>query len=212
MAARGRYRHRLGRVHRPPSRRDAGAGYIRRAAGAGLFAGIHARRLALRLVLRGAFPVRRGDARPRACRQPAVPVHRLGACGLGVIPAHRALVGAALGGGGGEEGVHHHAHRRCGLADRHHPAVPRHRHIRHKRHHRGGASGRHRSRDDYGVRAADIHGRDGQVGAIPLPCVAARRDGRSHARQRADTRRHDGRRGRLSGSAHAAPCSSLRPS
>ena len=46
-------------------------------------------------------------------------------------------------------------------------------------------------------RAAAVRRHDRQVGPVPAARVAARRDGGSHAGQRPDPRRHDGRRRRL---------------
>ena len=48
-----------------------------------------------------------------------------------LVPAHRALLGAALGGGGGEESLHHDARRRRRPPHRHHPVLGRDRHLQH---------------------------------------------------------------------------------
>ena len=49
--------------------------------------------------------------------------------------------------------------------------------------------------------SAPVHGRHGQVGAVPAAHVAAGRDGRAHAGLRADPCRHDGDRRRVHGRA-----------
>ena len=51
---------------------------------------------------------------------------------------------------------------------------------------------------------AAVHGRDGQVGAVPAAHLAARRDGRPDAGLRADPRRHHGDRRRVHGGAAVA--------
>ena len=54
---------------------------------------------------------------------------------------------------------------------------------------------------------APLHGRDGQVGAVPAPHLASRRHGGPDAGLGADPRRHDGDRRRLHG---GAPVAALR--
>ena len=149
----------------------------------GLLHRVHARRAALRLVLRVPRPVRRSHARPRAGRQPRLPLLSLGARGPGVVPADRLLAREAPGGRGGQEGLRHHANRRRGAAHRHHPALPGHGHLRHQRRHP-----RRRERGGHGADLAGyrqprdvprVPGRDGQVGPVPVPRLAARRHGRA---------------------------------
>ena len=139
------------------------------------FLELHGRGPSLRLVLRRARAVRRGNAGAGAGGQPAVPLHRLGAGGDVLLPAHRLLVRAAPGGGGGEEGLRHHAHRGRGPAHRTAAAVQGDRHLRDLGHLRGGgwsvAGGHHR------LGAAHLPGGNGEVGAVPAAHVAAGRDG-----------------------------------
>ena len=101
----------------------------------------------------------------------------------------------------GKEGVPHQPDRRLGLPAWH---VPRVLHVRHARFSRGGGRGRrHAARDRRVRRAVDrvpaaLHGRGGEERADSAPCLAAGCDGRADARVRADPRRHDGDRRRLS--------------
>ena len=65
-------------------------------------------------------------------------------------------------------------------------------------------------RDDDHLPAA-LHGRDGQVGAVPAAHLAAGRDGRPDPGLRAHPRRDHGHRRRVHGGAPVAACSSKRP-
>ncbi len=111
----------------------------------------------------------------------------------------------AVGCGRSDQGVPDHPRRRRGAAARHRGALDRDRD--------GLLRGAARQRRPHpGVRAGRGHGlpgdrSDGQVRAVPAPCVAARCDGRPHAGLGAHPCRHDGGRGRLP---RRAPLAALR--
>ena len=64
--------------------------------------------------------------------------------------------------------------------------------VQHDRRLRGGAGRNDERGGDHCRRAAAVPGGDGEVGADSLPRLAARRDGRPDAGERADTRGYDG--------------------
>ena len=155
-----------------------------------------------RLVLRRAFALRRGNARPRPRRQPALPVHRLGACRAWLIPAHRPLVERRSAAEAAKKAFITTRIGDVGLL------IGIILLFRATAHSTSAKSSRWRKQAQ-SVRARSPHPRcccswaRWAVRAVPLPCVAPRRNGGSHARQRAHTRRHDGSRRSLSRSAHA---------
>ena len=100
-----RYADILGRHRRPAVGVHARPRYLRGAPRSGVLDRVHEGRASHRLVLRRPRPVRRGDAHAGPGGQSDLPVPRLGACGSGLVPAHRILVGEEIGRGGGEEGV-----------------------------------------------------------------------------------------------------------
>ncbi len=143
-----------------------------------------------------------------------------GGCRPGVVPADRLLVYAPLGGGRRAQSVRRQRHRRLRSDARHLPASSR----------RFGTlalqqPSSHRARcsavsptsvasvdaTDYRHRAAAVRRGGGQVGAVAAACLAARRDGRPDAGQRADPRGDDGDGGRLSGGARAGHLLSASP-
>jgi hypothetical protein len=63
---------------------------------------------------------------------------------------------------------------------------------------------------DGGLRCCPVHGRDGQVGAIPAAHLAAGRDGRPDPGVGADPCRHHGDGGRVHGGAACRRCSNMR--
>ena len=209
----GRTRHRLG-----VQDRHADGGDVRRrhdglGARARLFHRLHARgrqppallRLPQRLHLRHADA---GDV-----RQPRADVLRLGGRRPLLLSADRLLVHQAGGQRGGHQGVRRQPRRRLRLRARHLRAVRgvQHRQPRPAFRRRAPAwpgknvrvprlPGRH---PDDAVPAA-VHGRHGQVGAVPAAHLAARRHGGPDARLGADPRRDHGHRRRVHGGAPVA--------
>ncbi len=176
-------------------RADGRDRHRRRHLRAGLLARLHARRRPARLVLRGPVAVHRGDARVRARRQPPADVRVVGDHGAVLVPADRVLVRARGPARRGDEGVPHHPRRRPRVPVRAVGRVGAGRVVRARPGHRVASRVGRRRGDPCGHRLPDRG--DGQVGADRPARVAARRDGRPHARLGAHPRRDDGRGRRL---------------
>ena len=132
--------------------------------------------------------------------------------GLAVLSADRLLVREALGQRRGDQGLRRQPRRRFRLRARHLPRLSADRFGRLRSDLRRRARPcrqdhpflRHRlGRADDRLPAA-VHGRDGQVGAVPAAHLAARRDGGPDAGLRAHPRRDHGDRRRVHGGAAVA--------
>ena len=152
------------------------------------------------------------DAGARHRRQSGADVLRLGGRGARELSPDRVLVSQAGSQRRRDQGLHRQPRRRFRLRARHFrplhdDEVDRSRH----RVRAGAGAGRqdHQFLRLAGRRAdadlpAAVHGRDGQVGAIPAAHLAAGRDGRPDAGLRADPCRHHGDRRRVHGGAALA--------
>ncbi len=181
-----------------------------------LFDRLHARRRRLLALLRMAQPVHLRDAGAGARRQHVADVRRLGRRRAVLVRADRVLVQGAGEHDGRQQGVHREPRRRPGVRDCalqfvRRPAGGR-------TSDAGDARGRtvraaaagsaYRFRRIFigppagGIRhAADVYRRDRQVGADSAVRLAARRDGGSDSRERADPCGDDGDGGHLHGGA-----------
>ena len=200
----GLHRDPHGHVRRSDHAGDAVLRDARRDAGDGLLDQLHARRPALRLVLRDHLALRRVDADAGARGQPAAALLRVGAGRALLDAADRLLQRQAVGRRSGEEGVHHDAHRRCRAAHRHHHPVHADTHLQHPADPAHGRSGRHQQQVAHRRRDLHVRRRLRQVGAVPAARLAAGRDGGPDARVGADPRGDHGRRRRLPGRPYAA--------
>ena len=167
----------------------AGRGHHRLVARPRLFDRLHGARPAPAALLRLSVAVHLRHADAGDGRQPRPAVLRLGGRRPRLLPADRLLVQAAVGQRRGDQGLRRQPRRRLRLRARHlRRLLPvqlgRLRHDLRQRAER-------RRHDDplprLGSRRADgrlpaaVHGRDGQVGAVPAAHLAARRDGRPDA-------------------------------
>ena len=159
------------------------------------------------LLFRRAVAVHVRDALARDRRQLRPDVLRLGRRRPRLLPAHRLLVSPASGELSRDQGVRRQPRRRFRLRARHlrrFLRFPR-RQLRHglrcsPREAKPDADRLRLSggRADRDLPAA-LHGRDGQIGAVPAPHLATRRDGRPDAGLRTHPRRHHGDGGRVHG-------------
>ncbi len=135
-------------------------------------------------------------AGPRRQLRPAD--RRLGLRRLRLLRADQLLVPARDGDQGGDEGLRDQRRRRHRPRPRRLPDLPRARHLRLRRRLRPGAGGlRTRRVDGHGDLPAAAGRRLRQVGADPLPHLAAGRDGGPDPGLLADPRGDDGHRRRL---------------
>ena len=194
-----------GHLRRPDHPRDARLRHLRRLDGDDLLDRIHARRPALRLVLRHRLALHRLDARAGSGGQPADALLRLGARRTLFDAPDRLLQRQAVRRRSLEKGLHHDARRRRRAADRHHDPVlaDAGAHLQHPQD-PGVRRGR-RDQSHLADRRGALHLRRGgrQVGAVPAARLAAGRDGGPDAGVGADPRGDDGRRRRVSRRPHA---------
>ena len=208
----GRARRVLGAAHRHADRCDAGGRQHGLGARAPLLHRLHARGRQPPALLRLSLHVHLRHAGAGDERQLPAAVLRLGGRGPRLLPADRLLVSEARGQCRRHQGLRRQPGGRFRLRARHL------RHLRRVRHHRlrcrvpGGAR---RGRQAHGVpgppvghadRAvpAAVHGRHGQVGAVPPAHLAARRHGGPHPGLGADPCRHHGDGRRVHGGAAVA--------
>ncbi len=128
LARPGRLPARRGHPGRRHDRGDADGGLHRQLPGAPVLGGLHARRPALRALLRLPGLLHLLDAGHRAGEQPVLPVRVLGAGGPGQLPADRLLLPQALGGQRQQEGLPDQPRRRLRLLAGHPDLLHRHRH------------------------------------------------------------------------------------
>ncbi len=134
------------------------------------------------------------------------PLRRVGGRGPLLVPPDRLRLPEELRGRRRQEGLRRQPDRRLRLHPRH---LRRLRALRHARlrqglHRGGGGPGPVRAVSDARL-PLPLRRRLRQVGAVPAPRLAARRDGRPHARLGPDPRRHDGDGRRLHGGALQRP-------
>ena len=184
---------------------------LRRHAGADLLARLHEGRAALRLVLRRPLALHRLDADAGAGRQLPAALHRLGGRGHLLLPAHRlTTTSAARRPRPRRRRSSRRASATCSCSSASScsgakPAPSTCQEIFHM------AEEGELRQDLPDVATLFLFG--GAVGksrAVPVPRLAAGRDGGPDARLRADPRRDDGRGRRLPRRAHACPCSRRR--
>src|SRR6185503_10166735 len=192
-----------GRARRRRLHPDADPGRAGVVPGAGVLARLPRRRAAalVRPLLRLPVPLRVLDDGAGAGPQLRPALHLLGAGGPLLLPPDRLLVPATGGGPRGGEGVLGHQGGRRRLPDRHRDAVEPHRHLRLLGAVRDGPGGQrrpHRPRPRDGLH---LSRRVGQVGPVPVPHLAARRDGGPDSGLGPHPRRDHGHRGRV----HALP-------
>ena len=208
----GRSQGRLGAPHRHADRRDAGGGDDRLRARASLFDRLHGRGPVPAAVLRVPVAVHLRHAGAGDRRQPRADVLRLGGRRPRELSADRLLVPQARGQRRRDQGLRRQPRRRFRLRARHLRRVHDDEVDRLRHHLRAGALAHRqdhqllrlaRRRADLDLPAA-VHGRDGQVGAVPAAHLAARRDGRPDAGLGAHSRRDHGHRRRVHGGAAVA--------
>ena len=202
-------------------RNHAGDGQLRRAAHLHLLHRLHGPRRKLHPLLLLPLALCRSHAGRRHLQQHPAPVHELGTGRPHLLPAHRILVSQALRRRSRQEGIPHNAHRRHLLSPRNRLALLRNGHLallqpRRRLHGRLGTHrpiGAARGSRPYRRRRhrpAHLRRSSRQKWPASSPRVAARRDGRPHARLRAHSRGHHGCRRRLSHRprlpAHAGRC------
>ena len=208
----GRSQGRLGAADRHAHRRDAGGGDDRVGARAPLFDRLHGRGPVPAAVLLLPVALHLRHAGAGDLRQPRAAVLRLGGRGPRELSADRLLVSQAGGERRRHQGLRRQPDRRFRLRARHLRRLHDDRLDRPRYGVRAGAGADRqdhqflrlaRRRADADLPAA-VHGRDGQVGAVPAAHLAARRDGRPDAGLGADPRRHHGDRRRVHGGAAVA--------
>ena len=202
----------MGAAHRFADRRDAGRGDDRLVARPHLFDRLHGGGSvqAALLLLSVVLHLRHADAGDG--RQSRAAVLRLGRRRARELSADRLLVPQAGSQCRGDQGLHRQPRRRFRLLARHFCRLLSHRRdrLRHDLRAGAGAGRQELSFPQLGRRRADrdlpvaVHGRDGQVGAVPAAHLAARRDGGPDAGLGADPRRDHGDRGRVHGGAAVA--------
>ena len=207
-----RARRRLGVQDRHADGRDVRRRDERLGARARLLDRLHARGRQPAALLRLPVGLHLRHAHAGDVRQPGADVLRLGGRRPLLLPADRLLVHQALGERGGDQGLRRQPRRRLRLCAGHlRPLrrLPHHQPRAAVRRRPGGCrpelrlprlSGRH---PDDAVPAA-VHGRDGQVGAVPAAHLASRRHGGPDAGLGADPRRDHGHRRRVHGGAAVA--------
>jgi len=136
-----------------------------------------------RAFLRAAAPVHGLDAGRRAVGEPAAARDVLGTHEPELVPAHRVLAARGRGASRRAPGAHDHRRRRTRAAGGRPAARARRRQLR-------AHAGARVRRDDQGAPAVRDHPGAGaargvhQVGAVPVPLLAAARHGRAHAGER----------------------------
>ena len=157
---------------------------------------------------RPAHAVRRRHARRRPRRQPVRALHGLGADVDHVVPADRQRPHQDARPGGRPARPARHVVRRPGDARRLHPDRPGRRHLPPQRAPHPPAPRHHGRRRPRARPPRRVH----QVGAVPVPLVAAGRDGRADAGQRLPALGHDGEGRRVPRRPLRARCSPPRGS
>ena len=187
----------------PADRRDACGRHRRQPDDPDILRRLHERRGQPRIfqVLRVHVAVHCVDGGPSAGVQRNPSVRVLGAGRPVLLPADRVLVQPPLGGECGEKGVHRDQDRRPWVPACHPLSVLQPgcagsggtQRTGHRGPVQGGRGGTDRGRRSHLDSRRDIRGSRGKVGAVPAAHLAAGRDGRSHAGERAYPRRDDGR-------------------